>query len=207
VSSLCCIACRFQGVGTPCRLTAEGPCDRPDVCDENAQCQPRVKGPEFSCREPFTNDNCDIGDYCDGDRPQCPTTGDGAGCPIDVELKGRGVLVTCKAQRAGDVARGESLCEAEGVEAPAGALAAIDGPALAAADTPVMEAIRKPIRFAKRGAAPGRRVLKLKLNSAGRALLKTNGNLAVRIRVTLVHGRNTVRRALFDQLLRRRPAR
>lgn len=199
VSPLCCIGCLRQGVGTPCRLTLQGPCDLADVCDENAACAARVRGPEFSCRDPFAADNCDGGDFCDGSDPRCPTTGLGAECPISVTTKGTHVVVECQAQSLANVGKGQSECGADGI---AGTSAGLETEAGADSELVVMNLVRKLIKF-RRAATTGRRLLKLKLNGAGRRFLKSNPSAPVRVRITLRHG-NTTRLLQVAKVLKKK---
>ena len=52
---------------------AQGPCDRPDVCDGIGQCGPYYQPADFPCRT--STGVCDVAELCTGISAQCPPDG------------------------------------------------------------------------------------------------------------------------------------
>lgn len=179
--------CRFRAVQTLCGGVPVGPCDEQDRCDGRGHCVPRVREPQSrECRPLATIDDCDLGDFCDGSSADCPTTGDGAGCDATTPETVRGTVIPVSCTTILGVAKGTvSECSASGAEAVASQ--SITG---AGATVPTLTNVaRGNLKKGKKGTTERHRVLRLKLNKLGKALLKERGVLNVQVDVQITHGR------------------
>src|SRR5262249_10205707 len=65
-------------IGLACGTRLPAACELGDVCTPTGVCAARIisADPPTICRNAFQNGPCDRGDVCDGQSPECPTTGD-----------------------------------------------------------------------------------------------------------------------------------
>lgn len=206
VDARCCVnSCGLLRVGAPCAVSEElGLCHESSTCDGGGRCVARPKQSGEICRNPETFGACDIGASCDGEGLECPTAGQGDGCTGEVAQQGKkAAVVTCSAVKLADVPDGDTACEAQGLDGSIGAAVATGA---STAGVVVMDPVAKPLRGRKK-AENRRRVLKLKLNAAGKRLLKASadGTLTVQVDVSVRNGPRDgdVKRLLQELRLRR----
>lgn len=172
-----------------------GLCEAHDACDAQGRCGGRVKSPGESCRDPFTNSACDLGDVCDGVSPDCPVTGDIQCAVVGSQESGKKTInVLCRAPR---FETGRAKCTAVGFQA-SGTPGVVEADARAAVDTGcspggrrVSAKVTKPLT--ESGAADlVQRTLTLPLNDLARKLLRKQGSLKACVRVQISVGHNVL---------------
>ena len=196
----CCIDCRVVRVQQACEIPEVfGRCHAGSVCDGGARCVPRVKQAGDICRDPVDGgDTCDVGDTCDGTSLECPTSGREAGCELSVDLVSkRAALATCRGQNLAEVAKKDTACEGEGAlsDDTASGLAIGVGTAGALSGQRVIDPVSKRLKGGKR-VSDRKQKLKLRLNRAGKELLKNSasGQLNVLVSVQVQNGGRGTRR-------------
>ena len=124
---------------------------------------------------------CDAGEQCDGAALECPQVHEDSACGVTLVQKKKLVVATCSAPKLDGVANGETGCEGEGVVAEEGSTSTLGA---RTAGQSVIDLVRKPLKAKKRATTRTGKI-KLRLNAAGKQLLRDSSTGAIDVRVTV----------------------